>query len=476
MELLFKITFAFLNSIPHLASYEHDHCIGGKMNRPLRKMVMEIFYKFYRPRQLSKCFGFFLLLLFFTVNQISAKNPKYLCDTALRQAFYLKVGPGLFWFQEGINGNNLRQQLLAMIGHSEDLGLEKEKYHFEYLYSALPAGMDTSGHLTELDQYYTDAALFFLKDVLCGDKSQIQLAYDELSKEVVKQDELFIVKLLADVQNSRCLDSIIENIEPKSSEYLILKMELKKALISEQADSIYWLKKALNTYRWQHHFQFERFISVNIPSGTLRYYTGDTLRLEMKVVTGKPSTPTPRFATHCNEVILYPYWNVPRSIAIKEFLPLLKHNPSMLKWLNVDVIDKKGSIVKGTSVRWSSLKAINFPYRFRQPTGCDNALGVIKFNLTSPFAIYFHDTNFKSAFKYNKRFLSHGCIRLEKPIELAELLIEDSLDKGYLTSCLRNQIPVTKTLPNPVPVFILYQRAEVDSGRLVFYENVYGIN
>ena len=118
----------------------------------------------------------------------------------------------------------------------------------------------------------------------------------------------------------------LNSLEPNDKEYLLLKTEL------QSKSSLTFLQKqqltiSLNFYRWIHHFNFEKYIVVNIASATLRYYEYDSMKLRMKVVVGKPSTKTPRFAAHCNQVILYPYWNVPASIALKELLPRFKRNP-----------------------------------------------------------------------------------------------------------------------------------------------------
>ncbi|WP_431217594.1 L,D-transpeptidase family protein [Puia sp. P3] len=129
------------------------------------------------------------------------------------------------------------------------------------------------------------------------------------------------------------------------------------------------------------------------------------------------------------------------------------------------------------TIRWSSYTAANFPYKLRQAPGCENALGVIKFDLDDPFNVYMHDTNLKGAFASSWRFLSHGCIRLERPLELGMLLLDNKLDTGYLRQCLRGQLPVTVQLERPVPVFVVYLTAGVDGGgRLAWYRDIYRLS
>ncbi|MBS1562751.1 MAG: L,D-transpeptidase family protein, partial [Bacteroidetes bacterium] len=222
------------------------------------------------------------------------------------------------------------------------------------------------------------------------------------------------------------------------------------------------------------HFRFDKWIVINIPSASLRYYEYDSCRISCRVVVGKPSTRTPRFAASCNEVILYPYWNVPRSIAVKELLPLFKRIPSLPDSLEMQLLDASGRTVDLHTVQWASLSKTNFPYSIRQSTGCHNALGVVKFNLTSPYSVYLHDTNVKSAFRSSYRYYSHGCIRIEQPIRLAEALLPGQVDTSFLLACYRDLKPVTIRLPDPVPVFVIYAMAGHDaSGNLTLFRDIY---
>ena len=215
---------------------------------------------------------------------------------------------------------------------------------------------------------------------------------------------------------------------------------------------------------------------VNIASAYLRYYEYDSIKLRMKVVVGKPSAKTPRFAAHCNQVILYPYWNVPASITLKELVPKFKKNPGYIDDLNMVVIDAKGNIVDHHKLNWKKYNSGNFPFRLRQSTGCDNSLGVIKFNLTSPLGVYLHDTNDKAGFLSGLRYYSHGCIRIEEPLELANYLLPNKIDSEFLESCLKEQIPVPINLVRPVPVFVIYQTVETNIiNQIKFYKDVYGL-
>jgi len=210
------------------------------------------------------------------------------------------------------------------------------------------------------------------------------------------------------------------------------------------------------------------------PFGNLVYYTADTLALSMNIVAGQTSKRTPRFAAFCTRLILYPYWNIPRKISVKEMLPLLKKEPGVAALMNLQALDSRGKKVDITKISWASYTAADFPYALRQAPGCDNALGVLKFDISSPYDVYMHDTNFKGAFSSSWRYLSHGCIRLERPLDLGMQLLNNKLDTIFLRSCFKDQSPIPVPLEKPVPVFVVYLTAGVDPAvRLTWYKDIY---
>ena len=236
------------------------------------------------------------------------------------------------------------------------------------------------------------------------------------------------------------------------------------------------MQETLNTYRWLNRFSAETRVVVNIPSATLRVSDrqGETL-FSSRVVVGKPSTPTPLFTAYIPSVVIYPYWNVPRSIMVRELLPKIRKNPvATLNAMKLQVINAKGQEVDPTTINWNT-PTNAFPYRLRQSTGCDNALGVLKFNVNSPYDIYLHDTNARQAFERENRQLSHGCIRVEKPDLLANLLLGYvRFGPDYLTSCAKNARPQTVLLSKKIPVILLHNVLDIDeAGAIRVYRSGY---
>lgn len=246
------------------------------------------------------------------------------------------------------------------------------------------------------------------------------------------------------------------------------------------ADSLRLIRQTLNFYRYTNRFAGDQFVLVNIPAGELNVFDRSGKRLlPMQVIAGKADKRTPCMTTYIKDVVAYPHWNVPKSIATKEMLPKIRRDLAFIYNQNLEVLDERGRIVEPENVDWESLSEENFPYRIRQASGCENALGLIKFDLENPLAIYLHDTNGRDMFTLtNDRWRSHGCVRVQKPVELANFVLgKPAFDDQFMNRCLIDQKPQTLKMPRPFPVFIAYNTADVDAaGRLRFYNDVYGLD
>ena len=145
--------------------------------------------------------------------------------------------------------------------------------------------------------------------------------------------------------------------------------------------------------------------------------------MESNIVCGKPETQTPLLSSKLNFMTIYPYWNVPYSIASKEILPAVQRDTAYLRKKNMEVINSKNEVLDPSKIKWKRYNAKNLPYKFRQRIGEDNSLGVVKFNFNNKHGVYLHDTNSKRYFKTAARAQSHGCIRVEKYLQVARFLL-----------------------------------------------------
>ncbi len=393
---------------------------------------------------------------------------------SLVNKFYLLTDNRLFWANEQNNKAALQNQLINSIDSAFYFKLVQQPYHHEALISYKSAVGGDSVLFRKADRLFTDAAIAICKDLYQGYKSEPWVGYDKLSADDEDSTNKWLLKNLVLADNADKLQSLIGSLEPAGLDYLILKGELKKQLAKNSNDTIAMLSQSLNLWRWIKHFHFEKVAVINLPEARLRYYEKDSLLLNMKVVVGKTSTPTPRFATICDQVILYPYWYVPRSITFNEYLPKIKKDPSWIDANNMQVVDGTGRIMDHKKMNWNNYHRGYFPYTLRQSTGCDNALGVIKFNIQTPYGVYLHDTNNKTAFLSGLRYYSHGCIRLEEPFELGNRILEGKLNKQFLASCYKEQKPQFIQLKKNLPVFSVYMQAIVDErGRVHYFKDIY---
>lgn len=228
----------------------------------------------------------------------------------------------------------------------------------------------------------------------------------------------------------------------------------------------------------------EKYIWVNLPSFYMQVWDHDTLILNSKIICGKPATPTPLLTSYITDMVTYPTWTVPNSIIAKQYLPKLKNNPNYLSAIGLKLVDNKGELIDPAAINWSKYTK-GIPYKVVQNSGDDNALGILKFNFSNPFAVYLHDTNQRYLFANAGRALSHGCVRVQAWDKLAfyiakndslNLKMGDSLryTSDSIKTWLANKEHKRISVKNKVSLFILYFSCEAKNGKIKFYDDIYG--
>jgi murein L,D-transpeptidase YcbB/YkuD len=239
----------------------------------------------------------------------------------------------------------------------------------------------------------------------------------------------------------------------------------------------------MERWRWLPHELEDRYILVNLANFTLDVIEHGRSALAMRVVVGKPERRTPFFSADMTHLVLSPHWYVPRTIAIQDKLPSIRRDPRYAARQNFKLFrdgESGATRVDPLSVDWSAVSARNFPYRLRQDPGPRNALGQVKFMFLNSYHVYLHvylhDTPARDLFAKTERAFSSGCIRLEKPIELAEYLLQDDprwSPQRILTTIKRGAEQVV-SLPTTIPVHLLYWTAWVDAQGIVnFRKDIY---
>lgn len=235
----------------------------------------------------------------------------------------------------------------------------------------------------------------------------------------------------------------------------------------------------LERWRWLPESLGERYVLVNIAGFSLDVIEHGESTLSMRVVVGRPYRRTPVFSDNIRYLVLNPSWEVPSTIAGQDKLPLIRQNPGYIEEQGYQLLQGWGAderTIDPATVDWSAVSARSFPYRLRQGPGPKNALGQVKFMFPNKFSVYLHDTPARELFGENARAFSSGCIRLQAPLDLAELLLRDKPDwsRAAIERAIAQGREQTVALPRPMPVHLLYWTAWIDvDGTLQFRDDIY---
>lgn len=238
----------------------------------------------------------------------------------------------------------------------------------------------------------------------------------------------------------------------------------------------------LERLRWLPALAPGPMVAVNLPAYRLWAFDSRDAAaapLEMRIIVGKAAAaPTPLFVGTLRYLELNPYWNVPHSIAVKEILPRLARQPGYLRGNDMEIVDASGRVLPAAGP--AALAAVRAgTARIRQRPGPRNVLGALKFAMPNPMDIYLHATSAQELFARSRRDLSHGCIRVEAPLALAQFVLADPArwNGAALEAAIRSGRTRTLNLPAPVPVVLFYATAVADrAGRVLFADDIYGLD
>ena len=228
----------------------------------------------------------------------------------------------------------------------------------------------------------------------------------------------------------------------------------------------------LERMRWLNWDLGERYVIVNIAGFTMRVVENGRVAFDSRVVVGTRRYQTPEFSDDMEHMVINPTWFVPRSIATSEILPELQEDPSYLMRKNMFLVG-----ANEWEIDWSTVTPATFPGRVRQAPGEGNALGRVKFMFPNDDAIYLHDTPQRNLFARDIRAYSHGCVRVEKPLEFAYFLLSSQLPDPARSfeRWLETGREMYVHLDEHLPVHLTYRTAWVDDeGGPQFRGDVYG--
>jgi L,D-transpeptidase YcbB len=232
------------------------------------------------------------------------------------------------------------------------------------------------------------------------------------------------------------------------------------------------IRANLERARWVFYDPESEFLVVNIAGFKVYLLRRGEVVWRSRVQVGKPYRRTPIFASTLSYIVLNPTWTVPPTILRQDYLPQLRRNPQYLAERNIDVLDLAGKPVEQSTIDWSSARTLQ--YQLVQRPGPTNALGRVKFMFPNEYFVYLHDTPSRDLFDKESRAFSSGCIRVENPLELADILLGDKWPRERIDAAIASGRTQTVILDKPLAVKLLYWTAEVDgAGRVSFFPDVY---
>lgn len=247
------------------------------------------------------------------------------------------------------------------------------------------------------------------------------------------------------------------------------------------------VRLTMEKVRWMPSQKDADYAYVNIALQRLRVYESSQLVIEMKTINGRSKRKTPTLKDQLTTVELNPNWTVPVTLVVEDKGPAIMQNPYYLEDNNMYVVDKNNREMSSWDIPWQNLTKNNAEWFFiKQRPGLGNALGIMKFHLTNPYAIYLHDTNERNLFSEHHRLLSSGCIRLERPLDLAAYLLRDN-DKWSDRRTIEENLAVSRVidpwikaqneikLKRPLATYLMYLTVEAEAGKPIrFAPDYYG--
>jgi murein L,D-transpeptidase YcbB/YkuD len=398
----------------------------------------------------------------------------------IERAFYEKRQYMPAWI-DGDGTTPQLKDLIQQLHYSEKHGLEPARYRvgeFEQVREQSQQKMQGTvfplERVPELDAKMTYAYLRYAADLLGWSSSPQQVDPNWLDDP--KQDDL--AARLERAVDGNTVRQTLEDLAPTHPQY----KGLQSALNREREHSTGHLEQILmnlERWRWAPRDLGDRYILINVPSYQLQVMEGEKPTLAMRVIVGQPDKRTPLFSDEMTYVVFSPYWNIPADILKNETLPRMAKDPDYLSRNNIEVVGTSGNeVIDPEGIDWSDESATK-GLRFRQAPGDENALGLVKFIFPNHFNVYLHDTPSDALFFKEKRALSHGCIRVENPVALAEYVLGDQTQwtDERISAAMHAGTEEAVTLKKKLPVHIGYWTAWVEpDGTVTYTEDPYGFD
>jgi murein L,D-transpeptidase YcbB/YkuD len=360
-------------------------------------------------------------------------------------------------------------ELVQVLQGAASDGLTPEDY-----LSSLPSNVNalSGDQLAAAELYLSEAAVKFARDLYAG-RTTPAVSEPDI---VIARKKLDIPALLG-AMGKKGPKTVADGLRPQHPQYAALRQ-----LLAQTKDDAQRRKIIINMerWRWLPRDLGDEHILVNT-AGYALYVRKDGKTIDShKVIVGKPFHKTPMFSHNIEYAEFNPTWTITPNIAANEILPKLRKDASYLErngYVLYTSWEEDAPAMNAQQINWDSVSAKDFPYRIVQPAGPENVLGQVKFLFPNKYNVYLHDTSSRQLFAQSDRALSHGCIRVERPLELARLLYK--LDSNQVASQVDAIVGTKKTtraqFKRPIPIHLTYFTVWVgDDGKTISYDDIYG--
>ena len=337
------------------------------------------------------------------------------------------------------------QQLVEYVGQIATEGLDPADYRSDQLQADLAS--PSEGWQARM----TDAFLHLAADLRQGHvRNRAGLAWNIIGGMLSEEERL---QLLDEALSNHRVRATLEGLAPQNREYRQLKAALAATSPNDRA-ALLRLRANLERWRWMPRELGSRYLLVNVPAFTVTLMENGAAVVRRRVIVGKPGTPTPQFSATVTGVVFNPWWDVPDSIVRESVGKIVRSQPALAR--------QRGYVVQGG--------------RYRQRPGPLNALGQAKLVMANPYRVYLHDTPSRKLFDESVRAFSHGCIRTQDILGLAQDLLDGTpgWDRTEIDRAVANGATVQADLNRPIPIYVAYFTAMVEQdGSVSAFPDIY---
>lgn len=397
-------------------------------------------------------------------------------QTALTEFYAARHGAGLWVTASGVKPET--KALITEIENANAYGLDASAFKLPMLENGALTATDTDT-LADAEIQYSTAALQYARFARGGRiPDPAEMLTTEFDRRPQWIDPAIVIKALAD---SREPDAYLRSLHPQQPQFeklrqLYVTMLPADGNLAKLSPAAKRLRANMEMWRWMWPDMGDFYVLNNIPEFMQYVYKDGEIIRSAKIVAGEVDKKSTIFSRPLKYVVLRPAWRVPESIMVNELWPSLIRGGGLMRQYGLQLQTKDGRRVDWRQYDWSSTDIRNFIVL--QPPGPKSVLGRVKFSFPSQHTIFMHDTPDKWMFRPAQRTLSHGCLRVQNPMQLAEMVLKE--DKGWdaakiaeldRSGPLNNEVPISKE----IPIHLVYFTAWVtDDGKLKTFNDVYG--